>query len=68
MMTWFHCRTCGQSHVKDTVSKPRYPCSYCGDIGWRKRPIKHLDMFELRKRGLDKHGSYIDAKGSGDQE
>ncbi|MHC4707943.1 MAG: hypothetical protein ACYS8I_12770 [Planctomycetota bacterium] len=54
--------------MKDTVSKPRYPCSYCGDIGWRKRPIKHLDMFELRKRGLNKHGSYIDAKGSGDQE
>lgn len=48
------------------MSKPRYPCEYCGDVGWRKRPIKHLDMYELRKRGkLHKHGSHVDAETGG---
>lgn len=66
MKTWFHCRTCGLALVKDTMSKPRYPCEYCGDVGWRKRPIKHLDMYELRKRGLlHKHGSHVDAETGG---
>lgn len=69
MSYMFFCRTCGLTLVTEYYTKPRKPCDYCGDIGWRKRPIKRLDLFELRKRGLlNEHGSYIDPKGSGDQE